>query len=731
MSAQPHFRVCNYCEAMCGVVVSHDPTAEDENKKIKVRPDKDDPFSKGSMCPKAPALGPLHYDPSKLRQPVKKVGDDWQDISWKEAYDTVEGNIKAIRSENGADSIASYLGNPIVHNLGMLLFAKTFAKSIGSKNVYSATSMDQLPHHFAGHFMFGHEMRIPVPDIDRTDYMIVMGANPMASNGSIMTSAGVSKRLRNIEKRGGKFVVIDPRVTETAKIASEHHFIKPGTDVYLLLALLHVIFRDEKTILGELEKHIDGFEKLVALVKDFTPAKIAPIIDIEESAIERLVEEFTSHEKAVLYGRMGLSTQSHGGLCHWLINTINIATGNFDTPGGMMFPSPAIELVRNKKQRDIFGRWSGRASGLKEFAGELPVSGMTDELLANGEGQVKAFVSICGNPVLSSPNGKRLDQALQKVEFMVSIDNYINETTRHADLILPTPSGLEIDHYDLIFNAISVSNNAKFSEALFSPGKGRPYDWQILKELSSRLSEKGLSLFDRFMTPRRIINLGLMLGPYGKLSSPKRWFNGLSLKKVIASKHGIDLGPLKPRIPECLITVDKKINIAPSVFLDRLAEVANEEFPQLIGESNERACKHDFQLIGRRHVSTNNSWMHQVKALSSNKHVRCTAMMNPDDARRLEIDDGELVNVISRVGEIAIPVEITDAMMTGVVSIPHGFGHTREGTKVPNAEANPGVSVNDITDHTQVDPLTGNAAFSGQSIRVEKINAEDGKGHRQ
>ncbi len=712
---------------MCGVEIIHDPDAATEAKKIQVRPDAKDPFSKGSMCPKAPVLGPLHFDPSRLRHPVKKTANGWAEISWDEAYEAVERGLKSVRERYGQNAIASYLGNPIVHNLGMLLFVKTLTGAIGSRNIFSATSMDQLPHHFAAHYMFGHEFRIPVPDVDRTDYMILMGANPLASNGSIMTSAGITERLQEIKKRGGKFVVVDPRKTETAKIASEHCFIKPGTDVFFLLAFLHIIFRDKRVKLGRLGTHITGFESLEPLVDMFTPKAVALVIGMEAQTLERLAKEFLAQDRAVLYGRMGLSTQMHGGLCHWLINCINIVSGNFDTPGGMMFPEPAIELVRAKTQPNAAKRWHSRARGLAEFYGELPVSGMADEMLTKGEGQVRAFMTICGNPVLSSPSGNRLEPALEKLDFMVSIDNYINETTRHADIILPTPTGLEVDHYDLIFNTISVTNNAKFSEALFPVSAGRPYDWQVLKELTRRLSAKGLSLFDRLATPRRLVNWGLMLGAYGRLSHPKRWLSGLSLRKVLKSGHGINLGPLRPRVPTGLITPEKKIHMAPPVFLARLQEVREKEFADLA-----KAIKpnvDEFTLIGRRNVNTNNSWMHQFEKLSRSKLVRCTVMINPDDADRLLIGDGDDVAVSSRTGKIVLPAEITDTMMPGAVSIPHGFGHTRPGTRLPIAEAKPGVSVNDITDHLRVDPLTGNAAFSGTmvSIKALKARAKDEK----
>lgn len=720
-----HYRVCNYCEAMCGVRVSYDEQAKTPERKIRVHPDRLDTFSKGSMCPKAAALGPLHFDPERLRHPHKRVGDQWQRISWPEAYDEIETQLKRIRYANGADAIAAYLGNPIVHNLGMMLFIKPLMRAIGTRNVFSATSMDQLPHHFAAQFMFGHEFRIPVPDIDRTDFMIIMGANPLASNGSIMTSAGVRDRLCAIQKRGGKVVVIDPRKTETAAVADEHLFIKPAGDLYFLLAFLQILLRDGRGGPGRLQAHVSGDQALQQLVNEFDLEQLAQQSSIALADIERLVADFYSRPRAVLYGRMGLCTQPHGGLNQWLVNCINLLSGNFDRAGGMMFPTPAIELAR-EPQKPVFGRWHSAVRGMKEFAGELPVSAMTDELLAGEKPDSvamrgRAFISICGNPVLSSPDGKRLDQTLENVGFMLSIDNYINETTRHAHLILPTPSGLEIDHYDLVFNTISVGNNAKFSPALFPPGKDRPYDWQVLKELMRRLSPNGISLLDRITTPRRLVNWGLLLGAYGKLSSPKRWFNGLSLKQLLRSPHGVSLGPLQPRVPQGLLTPDKKIHLAPEVFLQRLRAVKVSEFQHqpLTSHDNDPGL---FSLIGRRNVNTNNSWMHQVKKLSRSKQVRCTAMMHPQDATVLSLNDGEIIRVHSDTGAIDLPLEITDSMMRGVLSIPHGFGHHGRGTRISHAESIGGVSVNDITDSRRVDALTGNAAFSGLSLRVEKIS---------
>jgi len=718
-----HYRVCNFCEAMCGLEVTYPDKENPSETEIVIKPDKQDPFSKGSMCPKAAALSALHTDPSKLRHPVKRVGDQWVTITWPEAYSLIEENLKRIQSEHGQDSVASYLGNPIVHNLGMMLFIKSFTQAIGSKNVFSATSMDQLPHHFAAHYMFGHEFRIPVPDVDRTDFMIIMGANPIASNGSIMTSAGIKDRLGHIKERGGQVVVIDPRETETARIATTHHFIRPATDVYLLLAILHVLYRDGLASTANLQKHLTGLEAIEQIASRVSPEVAADITGIDADVICQLTHDYANNDKAVIYGRMGLSTQPHGGLCHWLINTINIVSNHFDTPGGMMFPSPAIDLARHK-QKNLVGRWKSRVRQMPEFYGELPVSAMTEELTTEGFGQVRAFITVCGNPVLSTPAGKRLDDVLPDIDFMLSIDNYINETTRHASVILPTPGGLEIDHFDIIFNLISVTNNVKFSEALFPPDDDRPADWQVLKELIHRFSPNKGGMFHALKNPRRIVNWGLMLGPYGKLSHPSRWFSGLSLKKVIDSKHGIGLGPLMPRIPDALLTKNNKINLTPTVFTSGLDALLVDEDLIATQLSFTQRDPTQFQLIGRRHVNTNNSWMHQFRKLSRSKQVRCTAMINTNDAHALGVVDGTRVRVSSSTGEITLPAEVSDSIRSGVVSIPHGFGHNRAGTQVPIADEKPGVSVNDITDHNHVDNVTGNAAFSGLWVSIESVETK-------
>lgn len=704
-TVKKHYRVCNLCEAMCGLEIEHD-----EKKVLAIRGDKSDPFSQGSICPKGALMGELYEDPDRLRRPLKKTPKGFISISWQEALDIVGERLNAIRAQYGNDAIGLYLGNPTVHNVGALLYISAFKKALRTKNAFSATSMDQLPHHFAALHMFGHGLLLPIPDIDRTDYMIIMGANPVASNGSLMSAAGVQKRLKAIQERGGEYVVIDPRKTETAKGANQHFFIQPGTDVYFLLAVLKIIL-DTGPKLGHLSSLVKGLSTLREIVDEFTIEQAAALTGIEVASIQAIARQYLNTKRAVIYGRMGLSTQTHGGLCQWLINLINLISGHLDTEGGAMFTKPAIPVVRGKPGRINAGRWKSRVSGLPEYGGELPVVTMAEEITTPGTGQIKALVTHAGNPVLSAPSGHLLEAALPQLDFMVAIDIYLNESSKHADIILPPTTGLEIDHYDLVFNALAVSNNAKFSPALFPPQEGQLHDWQILKALTQRVSKKPMPWTYRWSTPRRLLNAALLTGPYGKLSSIKRFFSGLSLTKVRKARHGIRLGPLQPMLPKALMTKDKKISLCPEPMLSQLKTLKEES------QSFKKLAPNEFRLIGRRHLRSNNSWLHNTDKLMRGKN-RCTVMLHPTDSARLSLMDEQEVIIRSRVGEIQIPVEITDQVRPGVVSIPHGFGHHRADIKLQVAANSAGVSVNDITDFQRIDPLTGNAAFSGQIVQI-------------
>src|SRR5687767_3015609 len=529
-----HYRACNICEAICGIEIS-----VKADGVLDIRGDHEDPFSRGYICPKAVALQDIYYDKNRLKHPVRRTADGWERIGWKEAFDAVAHNLKRIQAKHGRSSVATYLGNPNVHNSGAMLFAPGFIRSLHTRNRFSATSVDQLAHHLSAYLMFGHQLLLPVPDVDRTRFFLILGANPAVSNGSLMTAPGMNRRLREIRERGGKVILIDPRQNETARLGDRHLFIRPGTDVLLLLALLHVVFDEHLTRLDQLAPFTKGVETIRDLVAEFSPEQVTAITGIDATEIRTLAREFAAAESAVCYGRIGVSTQEFGGVCQWLINVLNVVTGNFDRAGGAMFTLPAFDPVtapQSVSPRGSFGRWHSRVRKLPEFAGELPVAALAEEILTEGPGQIKALVTVAGNPVLSTPNGRELDRGLAGLEFMASIDFYINETTRHAHIILPPTSPLERGHYDLAFHVLAVRDTTKFSPPLFETNGETRHEWEILLELQTRMADEGFGgrvknqLMKRFLGPERMLDLALRLGPYGARFNP--FSSGLTLAKV-------------------------------------------------------------------------------------------------------------------------------------------------------------------------------------------------------
>lgn len=715
-----HYRTCNLCEAMCGLEI------EVENNQVKtIKGDKNDPFSRGHICPKAVALKDLYEDPDRLKRPIKRTESGWEEISWEQAFEEVVSNLKRIHHKYGKDAIGIYQGNPNVHNSGSLLFSGNFLRYIKTKNRFSATSVDQLPHQFVAYNMFGHQSMIPIPDIDRTAYMLLFGANPLASNGSLMTCPDFANRLKAIQKRGGKFITIDPRLSETGKIADEHIFVKPGRDVLFLLAMVHVLFQENLVNMGHLVDFSEGIEDLQVVSQNYSPEYVSNYVGVETATIRRVAREFAQAEKAVCYGRMGVSTQEFGSLCHWLINSINILTGNLDAEGGAMFTLPAFDLVGitgTMGARGSRGRWHSRVRELPEIGGELSCSVMAEEILTEGEGQIKAMITAAGNPILSTPNGGQLDKAFESLEYMVAIDIYLNETTRHANIILPPTTGLEVEHYDVAFHYLAIRNTAKYSERLFEPEEGTMEDWQIYRELGKvwtggEMDEKAQKDPTRRLSHEGLLDLALRFGPYGsKGLNLLGKENAITLQKLRENPHGIDLGALKPLLPQRLFTKDKKIKLNPDIFLEDLKRLDT-----TLSES--QAQNGELLLIGRRHLRSNNSWMHNSQRLVKGRN-RCTLLMNPNDAQKRSFENGQIVEVQSRVGKINIELEVSDEIMQGVVSIPHGWGHNKKGIKLQVAEAHAGVSVNDLTDELFLDQLSGNVALSGVPVEVSVVKEE-------
>ena len=706
---QTHFRTCNLCEAMCGVEIKHNG-----EKVLSIKGDSNDPFSKGYICPKATALQDLYEDPDRLRQPVERTADGWKQISWSEALDKVAAGIQAVQQQYGQNAFGVYLGNPNVHNMGGMLTVKHLLHSLKSRSRFSATSVDQLPHHIVSMHLFGHMLRIPVPDVNRTQYMLIIGGNPLASNGSIMSAPNMRQKLKDIKARGGKVVVIDPRRTETAEIASEHHFIRPATDVLLLLAMLNEVYAqgyaDKAMTNNRAAALAPEIDRIATFAKDYSAESVAKITGITAVEIKRLAKEFGEAESSVCYGRMGISVQEFGLLSQYLAMIINIVCGRLDEVGGLMFPNPAVDVVSNSGP-GYLGKRHSRVSNLLDFNGEYPSVAMSDEMLVEGEGQLKGFMCVAGNPVLSTPNGEKLDKALSQLEFMVAVDYYVNETNRHATIILPPVSPLERDHYDITFNGFAVHNTAKYSPALFNKGDDEKHDWEIYLELAERLDSdapdkvKAERALTKKLEPKFLLDQGLKHGPY----------QDMDLNKLNDNPHGIDLGPLQSMLPEALQHADKHIHL-------------NVDFYQADLERVQQMMQHynDSQilLIGRRHVRSNNSWLHNSYRLVKGKS-RCTLMLHPKTASQYKIADGQEVKVTSRVGSVIIAAEVTDELMPGVVSIPHGFGHARQGVKQQIAQAHAGVSVNDLTDDTLIDKLCGNAAVNGVPVQLEAMSLKE------
>jgi anaerobic selenocysteine-containing dehydrogenase len=709
----PHFRTCTLCEAMCGIVVE-----TDGGRVTTIRGDRADPFSRGHICPKAMGLKDLHEDPDRLRRPVRREGARWQEISWEDALDETARRLRAVQDAHGRDAVALYQGNPTVHNYGSLLFAPPFARTLRTRNTFSATSVDQLPHMLAAHWMFGHQLMLPIPDLDRTRFLLVLGANPVVSNGSLMTAPDVTRRLRAIRERGGRMVVVDPRRTETSELADEHHFVRPGGDAFLLLGLLHALFAEQRTSLGRCAPFTSGLDEVRALVLRFPPERVAGRTGIEASAIRALARSFASAESAVAYCRVGASTQEFGALACWLVTVLNVVTGNLDREGGAMFTLPAVDILK-RIGRGHFGKWKSRVRGLPEFSGELPVAAMAEEMDTPGATQIRALVTSAGNPVLSTPNGGRLERALAKLDFMVSVDFFVNETTRFAHLILPPTGPLEHDHYDLAFHALAIRNTTKYSEALFAPAEGTRHDWQIFNELTWRMTRGGTLARLRAraqaaalarLGPHGMLDVALRIGPRGASALPPR--RGLRLRDLREAPHGIDLGPLEPCLPERLFTRDGRLALAPPQLVDDVARLEAR-----LAQDVERPRAGTLELIGRRELRSNNSWMHNSLRLVKGP-ARCTLRMHPGDAAARGLAQGALVRITSRVGEVVAPVDISDEMMPGVVSLPHGWGHDRQGARLAVAAAHPGVSINELTDDQAIDALSGNASFSGVPVEV-------------
>ena len=739
------FRICPICEAGCGLTF----TVDQEKRTVNdIRGYKDDVFSKGFICPKGVALKELHDDPDRIRVPLIKKNGVFEEASWDDAFALIRKKMPAVQEAYGRNAIGVYMGNPGAHKASLSLYQRHLLRALGTHNLFSASTVDQMPKQLSNGLMFGTWVSVPVPDIERSDLIVMLGANPFASNGSLFTVPDFRGHLRRMQERGGKLVVIDPRRSETARKADSHHFIRPGTDAWFLLGIVNVLFDDNLVSTDPLTDFLNGLTEIKELAQRYPVSEMSKLCGIDENVIRKIANDLVKTEKACVYGRIGTTAQSFGTLTSWLVDVVNILTGNLDKPGCAMFPkAPAFAAntvgEKGKGRGIIFGRRHSRVSGFPEVATEFPAVALAEEIRTPGEGQIKGLFTIAGNPVLSVPNGPALSEALEQLDFMVSVDIYLNETTRHADVILPGASPFEEPHYDTSLSQFQYRNVARFSPALFEMEKGRPQEWQVILTLTGIMSgqmtgnfsaddmddalvrsqveslckspkspihgrdpDEIYSLLGNRRGPIRQVDLALRTGPFGDHFDDQQV--GANIDRLLSEPKGMDFGSLMPRVPESLRTESGKIELAPSALL--------EDLRRLDKAASEKA-KSEFLLIGRRHVRSNNSWLHNVPVLAKGPE-KCTMQIHPADATKLGLLDGGKAEVRARTGVLVVPVELSEDLMPGVVSIPHGYGHVYSDTRMSVASERPGVNCNILTDPELLDVPSGTSVLNGVPVSL-------------
>ncbi|MEV5949552.1 molybdopterin oxidoreductase family protein [Streptomyces sp. NPDC051993] len=731
-------RICPLCEATCGLSLTL------EGSRITgARGDADDVFSQGFICPKGASLGDVDSDPDRLTTPLVRRDGVLEPAGWAEAFDTIAARLRPIVERYGPDAVGVVLGNPNVHTMAGALYPTALLRALGTHNLFTASTLDQMPKHVSSGLLYGDPLAIPVPDLDHTGHLLLLGANPLESNGSLCTAPDFPGKLKALRRRGGTLTVVDPRRTRTAKLADRHVAIRPGTDALLLASIAQVLFEEKLTAPGVLAEQLEGFDELAHELREFTPEAVAAACDVEPADIRVMARELAAAPTAAVYGRIGSCTVEHGTLASWLVDVLNVLTGNLDRPGGALFPLSATDRAPRPAgpgKGFALGRWHSRVARHPEAKSELPIAALAEEIETPGEGQIRAVIACAANPVLSAPDGDRLDRALAGLDFMVSIDPYLNETSLHADVVLPPPPPSQSAHFDFTFNAFAVRNQVRYTRAAVPLAEGRMDECEIHARLVLAVSGMhgaepaavDTMVIDRTLAaavadphsavhgqdakalaarltgasgPERRLDLMLRLGPYGDGFGARA--DGLTLERVLAHPHGIDLGPLQPRLPQVLRTRSGRIELLP-------APIAA-DLPRLRAALDERPAS--LVLVGRRHLRSNNSWLHNIPALNGGSN-RCTLQIHPDDAARLGLADGAEVRITSDGGAVAAPVEITDGVRRGVVSLPHGWGHTRPGSRLAVAADRPGVNVNQLLDGSRLDPLSGTSVLNGFPVTL-------------
>jgi anaerobic selenocysteine-containing dehydrogenase len=719
-------------------------THDGHGNVTRVRGDVEDPYSRGYLCPKGASLGLIDSDPGRLQSPLVRLHGELRPVSWDDAFAEVERLIRPMVRRHGCDSLGLYTGNPIGHDFAMSLYLPVLQRAMKSKQQYSASTLDSTPHTVVAALMFGHQSTVAVPDIDRTDLFLIVGGNPMVSNGSIGAAPDYPARLRALRERGGRLVVIDPVRTETAALADEHILIRPGTDAFLLLAMVRELLAMDPRRDERLAGRTLGREILVHALEPFTPDSVTGRCGVPASTIRRLAHQLVSARTASVYGRLGTTLNRFGTFTSWAMTLLNILSGHLDRPGGMMFAESAAGSPTTRSQRRPeplrLGRYFSTVRRAPEVFGEFPAACLAEEILNPAPERLRGLIVVAGNPARSVPNTSAVEAALQELDALVCVDAYVNETSRFAHVVLPAPAPLTRSHFDLMLSNYTVRNVANYSPPLRPVPRNAMAEWRILVRLAQAVDPEGdtseaeinrraqqrlvkavsaqLGIAEAEIEaslsgppgPDALLDLRVRSGPFGDHFGHRP--GGLTLARLAGNLHTTDLGPLRPRLDEVIRTASGRIELAPPMILNhipRLVAALSETDPPLL-------------LIGRRTVRSKNSWLHNIRTLVSGRD-RCTLKIHPADAERHGVQTGEMAVVRSAAGSVEVVAEVDDAMAPGVCSLPHGWGHDVSDANRLIARQHPGVNSNQLAEDAELDPIAGTPVLNGISVVVRSARS--------
>jgi anaerobic selenocysteine-containing dehydrogenase len=722
MDAEQRITFCRICEAACGLVA----TVED-GRVTALRPDPAHPLSWGFACPKGIAMTEVQNDPDRVLSPLRRVDGRLEPCSWDDAIADIGGRLRSLRDREGLSAAGWYMGNPSAFSSSHPLWVKGFLDAIGSRHYYTASSQDVSNRFAASALLYGSPVVVPIPDLERTSLLLMVGANPLVSHGSLLTAPRIRERLNAIVERGGRVVVADPRRSETAR-AFEHLPVRPDSDAWLLLSLLHVLFAEDRVDRDALRRQARDADWLEDLAARFPPPAAAERSGVAPGRIRELARALSEAEGAAVYGRTGSCLGRFGTLVAYLLDALNVATGNLDRPGGAVFGHAAISLddVAHRAGLATYDSHRSRVGDLPEVLGSLPASLMAREITEPGEGQLRALFVSAGNPVLSVPDGRALEAALAELELLVSIDFYVNETAaRHADYVLPATTFLERGDMPLALMGFAVRPYVQWSDPVVEPAGEAREEWEIIDALSRELGVVPLTPaalrrlpgpLARRVTPERLLDLLLRTGPDGDWFGLRR--GGLSLGRLRREPSGV---ALRDEVPTGVLR-DKVRHPGGRV---RLRHAAIGEEVERLAADGPGDGEFPLRLIGLRELRSHNSWMHNSPKLMAGDRSH-SARVHPADAERVGVGEGEPLRIVSASGSVEVAARLTDEVMEGVVALPHGWGHAG-GWRRANAAG--GVNSNELASAAPEDlePLAGMAHLNGIPVRLEAVAGEPGE----